>query len=85
MKVELYTKPNCPFCVKTKAFLNMRNVQYEEKRLDIHFTREQLLEAFPSAKSYPVIVVDGFYIGGYTNLQEMLNEEQTTQQFLIEE
>jgi glutaredoxin len=35
--------------------------------------------------SFPVIVVDGFYIGGYTQLESMLNEQtKSTQQLLNE-
>jgi glutaredoxin-related protein len=33
-----------------------------------------LLEKFPDAKAFPVIVVDGMYIGGYNELNEELNK-----------
>jgi glutaredoxin-related protein len=33
-----------------------------------------LLEKFPDAKTFPVIVVDGMYIGGYNELSEELNK-----------
>jgi len=56
-----------------------------EKILDRDFTREHLLETYPTAKTFPVIVVDGFYIGGYTQLAEKLNEELNKPQILLNE
>jgi glutaredoxin len=53
--------------------------------LDKDFTREQLLEMYPTARSFPVVVVDGFYIGGYTQLEQKLNEEFKDQRKLLNE
>lgn len=83
--IEIYTKPNCSFCNRAKKLLESNNIQYTEHKLNVTFTREQLLEKFPSAKTYPVIVVDGFNIGGYTELKEKLEREySTSQQYLTE-
>ena len=84
--VTIYTKPDCSYCTKAKMLLSSRSVQYNELKLNEDFTREHLLEMFPSAKSFPVIVVDGFNIGGYDSLQMMLNEQQseTNLKFLSE-
>ena len=51
----------------------------------MNFTREQLLETYPNAKSYPVIVIDGFHIGGYTQLANKLNEEYSDSRQLLNE
>ena len=48
-------------------------------------TREQLLEKFPSAKTYPVVVIDGFNIGGYTELKEQLERDYSNNQQLLNE
>jgi hypothetical protein len=53
--------------------------------LNRDFTREQLLETYPTAKSFPVVVLDGFYIGGYTQLAEKLNEVNNSTQQLLNE
>jgi hypothetical protein len=58
---------------------------FTEKMLNRDFTREQLLETYPTAKSFPVVVLDGFYIGGYTQLAEKLNEANNTTQQLLNE
>jgi glutaredoxin len=65
--------------------LSSRGVAYNEMKLNEDFTRETLQQLFPSATTFPVIVVDGFNIGGFNQLQKMLNEQtNTTGKFLIE-
>jgi len=83
--VVVWSKPDCPFCLKSKTALRNANIPFEEKMLDVDFTREQLLEQFPHAKSFPVVVVDGFHIGGYTQLQQKLNEGFNNTQKLLNE
>jgi glutaredoxin-related protein len=38
--------------------------------LDTDFTREELFEEFPTARTFPQIRVDGNAIGGYDQLAE---------------
>jgi glutaredoxin 3 len=74
--VEIYTKPNCGYCVKAKQLLALAKIPYVEHRLDVDFTREMLLEKYPEAKTYPVVVIDGFFIGGSTDLAIILEAQQ---------
>jgi glutaredoxin len=74
MHVEIYTRPGCGFCDSAKELMRTTGIPYIENRLDIDFTRETLVEKYSTAKTYPVIVVDGFYIGGYTELSALLKE-----------
>jgi len=84
MHVEIYTRPGCGFCDKTKDLLRSGNIPYIENRLDVDFTREILVEKYSTAKTYPVIVVDGFYIGGYNELSAFMEERvRNTKTLLI--
>jgi glutaredoxin len=56
-----------------------KQIPYSELKLDRDFSREQILEKFPEAKSFPIIVLDGFYIGGYNQLREHLNSNNDSQ------
>lgn len=85
MNVVIYTKDACPYCTNAKTLLTTKGVPYTEMKLNEDFTREYLLENFPSAKTFPVIVVDGFNIGGYDQLRQMLNESLNTTQKLLNE
>ena len=83
--VMIWSKPDCPYCNSAKNVLRNHNIAFEEKMLDRDFTREILLETYPSAKTFPVVVVDGFYIGGYTQLAQRLTEEKSNTSQLLNE
>jgi glutaredoxin 3 len=68
MRAEIWTKPNCPYCVRAKALMEQKGVQYDEHILGETVTREQLLEKAPNAKTVPQIWLDSSYVGGYTEL-----------------
>lgn len=85
MHVVLYTKESCSHCMSAKILLTNKSIPFKEQKLGEDFTRETLLEMFPHAKSFPVIVVDGFNIGGYQQLKEKLEQANTdATKFLIE-
>tara|TARA_A100001391_G_scaffold156914_1_gene115145 strand:- start:442 stop:651 length:210 start_codon:yes stop_codon:yes gene_type:complete len=48
---------------------------YDKYMLDEDFTREELLEKFPNARTFPQIVIDGENIGGYSNFLNYLSGE----------
>ena len=85
MKVTLYTKQNCSYCNQAKVLLASKNISYTELTLDSDFTRENLLEMFPSAATYPVVVVDGFNIGGFSQLKYRIEEQTTSTAKLLNE
>lgn len=82
--VEIWTRDSCGYCTRAKQLLSSKNIPYTELKLNEDFTREILLEKFPTAKTFPVIVVDGFYIGGFTQLEEMVNEQRDGRKLLNE-
>jgi glutaredoxin len=81
--IEVYSKPNCPYCTKAKQLLTTMNIPFSEYKLDEDFTREILLDKFPLAKSYPIVVIDGFHIGGYSQLVEKINSENSDNRKLL--
>ena len=83
--VVIWSKPDCPYCIKAKNVLRNANIPFEEKMLGEDFTRPQLLETYPEAKTFPVVVVDGFHIGGYNMLQAKLDEQFNNTQKLLNE
>lgn len=85
MHVTIYTKNDCNYCTNAKMLLTSKHLQYEEMVLDKDFTREHLMEIFPNAKSFPVIVVDGMNIGGYDQLKLMLEEQAQDHRKLLKE
>lgn len=68
MIIEVYSKDNCPYCVEAKRLLTSLNLAFEEKKVGVDVTREELLERVPNAKTVPQIIINGECIGGYTQL-----------------
>jgi glutaredoxin 3 len=69
MNAIVWSKPNCPYCEQAKALLNKKGVVYEERRIGDGYTREQLLEVAPTARTVPQIFLGDQLIGGYTELE----------------
>ena len=74
MKVEIYSKPQCPFCVQAKALAEREGYELTYKMLDEDFDREALMETFPGARTFPQIIVDGAKIGGYQEFKKLVDE-----------
>jgi len=68
MKVEVWSRDNCAFCVYAKKLLESKNIEYTEKKIGDGYSREDLLEILPEAKTLPQIFIDGEAIGGYDQL-----------------
>lgn len=85
MNVTLYTKSKCNFCTNAKMLLSSKGISYHELKLDEDFSRENIKELFPSAKTFPIVVVDGFNIGGFSELKEYLTEETKDNRKLLNE
>lgn len=82
--IEIYTKEDCVWCRRAKAACADAGLEFKERKLDVHFTRDWLREHYPSATTYPVVVLDGFYIGGFQQLMESLDKPADPKQFLDE-
>ena len=74
--VVLYKKPNCSYCNKAENLLSTYNINYDSFMLDVDFKRDWLVEEYPVAKTFPVVVVDGFFLGGFTELNEYVNNQK---------
>jgi len=72
-KAVVWSKNSCPFCVQAKALLKQKNIEFEERNISQgDWTKEQLLEAVPTARTLPQIFLGDNYIGGFTELRKHL-------------
>lgn len=85
MNVTIYSKDGCAHCMSAKLLLTNKGISFSELKLGEDFTRETLLEMFPSAKTFPVVVVDGFNIGGYLELKETIETRETDKRKFLAE
>jgi glutaredoxin len=74
MKAIIWSKYNCPYCDQAKALMTSKGIQFEEKKIGDGYTKEELLEAVPNARTVPQIFLEGQLIGGFTELKQKLTE-----------
>ena len=76
MSAIVWSKDACPYCEQAKALLTQKGITFEERKIGAGWTKEQLLEAVPTARTVPQIFLDDQLIGGFTELRKRLTEEK---------
>lgn len=74
MNVVIWSKENCPQCDQAKALLKSKQLVYEERKIGNGYTREDLLEAAPMARTVPQIFIDGQHVGGVAELRGYISD-----------
>ena len=75
MKAIVWSKYQCPYCEQAKQLLAQRGIPYEERKIGDGWTKEDLLEAVPTARTVPQIFLNDELVGGFTELKERLLTE----------
>jgi glutaredoxin 3 len=73
MRAIVWSRNQCPYCDQAKNLLKLKGIEFEERNISLDYTKEQLLEAVPNARTVPQIFLDGELIGGFTELKKHLN------------
>ena len=74
MKAILWSKYHCPYCDQAKALLTQKGYEIEERKIGDGYTKEELLEAVPTARTVPQIFSDEVYVGGFNELKQHLSK-----------
>lgn len=57
-----------------KSLLKSKEIVFEERIIGKGWSREQLLEAIPDARTVPQIILKGELIGGYEQLKKHMDK-----------
>ena len=68
MEVIIYSKDNCPNCVKAMTILERHSPIVLKLGSDV--SRDEFFTKFPGVKTVPQIMIDGSHIGGYPDLEK---------------
>lgn len=74
MKVEIYSKDNCGFCDMAIRLAESKELDHTVKKLGVDFSREELMEQFPQARSFPIVIVDGENVGGFQEFNALVSK-----------
>lgn len=75
MNVLVYTKKDCPSCIKAKSLLNIKGITFKESVIGEDILREDFTATFPEVRTAPFIIIDGAKVGGYEQLREYLDNK----------
>lgn len=76
-KVEIYTWSRCPFCIRAKALLEEKGIDYTEYCIDGDSTaREEMAQRANGRSSLPQIFVNDQHIGGCDDLYSLESQNR---------
>ena len=68
-KVEVYSKMGCPYCVRAKALLKSKGVDFVEYDITMGGPkRAEMLSRSNGGSTVPQIFIDGAHVGGSDDL-----------------
>jgi glutaredoxin 3 len=73
-KVEIYTWSRCPFCIRAKALLDKKGVNYTEYCIDGDEAARDAMAQRAGRRSLPQIFIDNQHIGGCDDIQALEHE-----------
>ena len=72
--VKIFHQANNVVSDSTLDILKRHNIPYQKFIVGTDVDEEIVLDRFPEADNFPIIVVDNVYVSGYTALQVMIRE-----------
>lgn len=69
--IEIYTGPNCGYCVRAKALLNRKKLPYREFDVSVADHHLELLRRLPRARTIPQIFIGDRHVGGCEDLERL--------------
>jgi glutaredoxin len=74
----IYSRDNCPWCVKAKELLEMKGLPYNELKLGIDYDKEELRAKMGGIDrlTVPQIFHEGNYVGNYEGLRNLIESNQ---------
>ena len=73
MIVEIFGKEQCPFCDKAKGLAERMGHDYTYMQLGLDFEFPEFMEKFPTARTFPQIIVGFEKVGGYEQMMEYID------------
>jgi glutaredoxin 3 len=71
-KIEIYTWSTCPFCIRAKALLDKKGVDYTEYMIDgDEMARAQMAARANGRRTLPQIFINDQHVGGCDELYRL--------------
>ena len=76
MNFVVYSKKDCPYCIKIKSVLELSELKHVIYTLGEDFTREEFYSEFGEGSTFPQVICDDKKIGGCVDSIKFLREQQ---------
>jgi glutaredoxin len=70
----IYSKDHCPYCVKIKQLMVIKEFSHVVYTLDVDFNKEQFYDQFGQGSTFPQVVLNDTNLGGCTETIKYLKE-----------
>ena len=68
-KVDIYTKGHCPYCHRSKALLNKKEISFNEIEIDVMpELRSTMIDRAKGKSTVPQIFINDHHVGGCDDL-----------------
>ena len=77
--IVIYSKPQCPSCLKAKALFDKMKVTYKEEKIGSDIQPQELFDLFESKglaqpRTAPQIFIGDNHVGGYEQLLSYIED-----------
>ena len=69
--IEVYSTPNCPYCVRAKTLLQSKNLNYKEIDVSDDVESLQKMMKLSGLRTVPQIFINDKSVGGYEELAQL--------------
>ena len=73
-KITIYSKEDCPYCVRAKALLDRKGVSYEEIDVEADMYARAEMQRLGGGRTVPQIFADGKYVGDCDGMHALYEE-----------
>jgi glutaredoxin len=70
----IYSKPGCPYCVRIKQVMDLKELKHVLYTLDQDFTKEEFYNKFGNGSTFPQVVYNDQNLGGCVDTIKYLKE-----------
>jgi glutaredoxin 3 len=70
----IYSKIGCPYCVRIKQIMDLKEFKYVLYILNQDFTKEEFYAKFGEGSTFPQVVMNEQILGGCTDTVKYLKE-----------
>jgi glutaredoxin 3 len=68
LKITIYTKNQCPYCVKAKKLFEKKQLEFNEIKVETDEMRNEVIKKSGGRMTVPQIFINEKHIGGYDDL-----------------